>query len=144
MIRVIYLLAIKDVSERQRLICSTLRGEKWRIRTHKGNWKKVNDKEMVDLAQELQGWTQSVYKFGCAFVHLSDFHNHFAENPFDKLEEAEKRDILSHMRYYHNGPAVENPGVSELASYVPAVFDKIADNLECYLKQLEQDGSLND
>jgi hypothetical protein len=90
MIRVIYLLAGTDLTERQRLIDSTLRGERWKVRTTKGKLRDVTDREMVDLAQRLQGWTQSVYKFGCAFVHLSDFHNHLAENPFDKLEESEK------------------------------------------------------
>lgn len=139
MIRVIYLLAVNDLAERQRLIDSTLRGEKWKVRTTKGKWRDVTDREMVDLAQHLQGWTQSVYKFGCAFVHLSDFHNHLAENPFDKLEESEKQDILSHMRYYHGGPCHDHPDMAELWWYVPPVLEKIVSNLEFYLKQLEQD-----
>lgn len=138
MIRVIYLLAATDIIERQRLIDSTLRGDKWKVQTKKGKWRDVKDREMVDLAQRLQGWTQSVYKFGCAFVHLSDFHNHLAQNPFNKLIESEKQDILSHMRCYHGGPCHDDPDMAELASYVPQVFEKIADNLECYLKELEQ------
>jgi hypothetical protein len=144
MIRVIYLLSVNDLTERQRLIDSTLRGERWKFRTTKGRWRDVTDREMVDLAQQLQGWTKSVYKFGCAFVHLSDFHNHLAENPFDKLEASEKQDILSHMRCYHGGPCHDNPDMVELSLYVPQVFEKIASNLKCYLKQLEQDETLNE
>ena len=144
MIRVIYLLAVDDIAERQRLIDSTLRGKKWEIRTPNGKWMTVSDRKMVELAQQLQGWTQSAYKFGCGFIHLSDFHNHITENPFDKLEEAEKQDILSHMRYYHGGPCHDNPGMAELALYVPRIFDKIADNLKCYLNELEQEGTLHD
>lgn len=94
MIRVIYLLSIRSVTERRRLIKSTIQGEKWKVKTSKGKWSDVTDREMVNLAQQLQGWTQSVYKFGCAFVHLSDFHNHLTENPFDKLKDL-KGEIFS-------------------------------------------------
>lgn len=104
----------------------------------------MTDREMVDLAQRLQGWTQSVYKFGCAFVHLSNFHNHLTEDPFDKLQMSEKQDILSHMRCYHGGPCHDNPDMAELALYVPRVFDKIASNLECYIGQLEHGKTLEE
>ncbi len=136
MIRVIYLLQITDLAERQRLIKSTLNGSKWKLQTQNGKLRDVTDREMVDLAQQLQGWTQSVYKFGCAFVHLSDFHNHLAENPFQKLSDAERQDILSHMRAYHGGPSHDNPDMKEISEYLPRVFDKIAGNLMCYLKDL--------
>jgi len=138
MIRVIYLLQIADLAERQRLIASTLRGEKWKVPTSKGKYRDVTDREMVELAQQLQGWTQSVYRFGCAFVHLSDFHNHLAQNPFQRLSDAERRDVLSHMRNYHGGPSNENPEMEKLSEYLPRVFDKIADNLKCYLGQLKR------
>jgi hypothetical protein len=138
MVRVIYLLAITNISERMRLIDSTLRGEKWKTHTRNGKVKYITDREMVDLAQSLQGWTQSVYRFGCAFVHLSDFHNHLVSNPFAKLTESERTHILSHMRCYHGGPTRDDPDMNELSTYVPRVFDKIADNLECYLEQLEE------
>ena len=144
MIRVIYLLAVRDLTERHRLIGSTLNGERWKVQTPKGKWRDVTDREMVDFAQQLHGWTQSVYRFGCAFVHLSDFHNHLAQDPFDRLDESEKQDILSHLRYYHGGPTDDNPEMRELVLYVPRIFEKIADNLECYLKQLQQDGTIDE
>ena len=138
MIRVIYLLQIVDPVERQRLIQSTLRGERWKVPTKNGKYRDVTDREMVNLAQQLQGWTQSVYRFGCAFVHLSDFHNHLAQNPFQRLSEAERQDVLSHMRNYHGGPLYDNPTMKEMSDYLPRVFEKIASNLECYLEYLER------
>jgi hypothetical protein len=144
MIRVIYLLGIRNLAERKRLIGSTLQGKMWRVRTAGGKYINVTDRRMVDFAQQLKGWTQSVYKFGCAFVHLSDFHNHIAQNPFDKLEKSERQNILSHMRCYHGGPCDDNPEMAELASYIPRVFGKIADNVECYLKQLEANGTIDE
>jgi hypothetical protein len=144
MIRVIYLLSVTDIAQRRRLIDSTLQSKKWKVRTANGSWRDVTDREMVDLSQRLQGWTQSVYKFGCAFIHLSDFHNHLGQNPFDSLKESEREDILSQMRNYHGGPLRDNPDMAELASYVPKVFEKIASNLEYYLKQIEQDKGLDE
>jgi len=138
MIRVTYLLHLADLAERSRLIKSTLQGEKWKVQTPKGKFRDVTDREMVDLSQQLQGWTQSVYRFGCAFIHLSDFHNHYAQNPFQQLTEAEKQDVQSHMRSYHGGPLHDNPSMEELSEYLPRVFDKIANNLRCYVEQLER------
>ncbi len=139
MVRVIYLLSLNDPAERRRLIESTLRGEKWRIKTTKGRWKEVTDRDMVDLSQRLEGWTLSVYKFGCAFIHLSFYHNYLTEDPFNRLSDEEKHNIISHMRYYHGGPNHDNPDMFELASYLPQVFHKIADNLRCYLEELERE-----
>lgn len=143
MIRAIYLLKKSDFFERKRLIQATLRGNKWKVLTSKGKYRDITDREMVDLAQNLQGWTQSVYKFGCAFVHLSDFHNHLAEDPFLKLLPAEKQNILSHMRNYHGGPSRDNPDMKEISEYLPRVFEKIADNLRYYLEQLERGETLS-
>jgi hypothetical protein len=138
MVRVIYLLTVTDLGERKRLIASTLRGEKWKVATARGKFRDVTDREMVDLAQTLRSWTQSVYRFGCAFVHLSDFHNHLAKDPFASLSKEERDQVLSHLRSYHGGPIRDDPDMKELSTYIPRVFDKIADNLGFYLRQLEQ------
>jgi len=138
MIRVIYLLSIRDFAERNRLIHSTLTGKKWKKTNAKSKSQDITDKDMVDLAQNLQGWTRSVYKFGCSFIHLSDFHNHFAQNPFSNLPAAEKTAIITHMRNYHGGPPTENPTIEQLSIYLPSIFEKISSNLECYLGQLER------
>jgi len=142
LIRVIYLLSLKNLTERRRLINSTLSGKKWKISTTKGKLKEVTDRDMIDQAQNLQGWTQSVYKFGCSFIHLSDFHNHLEKNPLSMLPELEKQNILKHMRNYHDGPLNDNPDIEELSRYLPQIFDKIASNLRCYLEQLEREESI--
>ena len=73
MVRVIYLLRIKDLTERNKLITSTLNGEKWKKKNEKGKITTITDKEMVEQANNLKGWSLSVYKFGCAFIHLSKY-----------------------------------------------------------------------
>ena len=137
MVRVIYLLNISDLEERNRLIVQMLNGEVWTVLTDKGKSKKVTDKDMVELANNLQGWTLSVYKFGCSFIHLSKYHDYSDENPFDLLSSEEQKSILKHMRYYHGGPKNSSPNFDEFVTYFPSVFDKISGNLECYLNDLE-------
>jgi hypothetical protein len=92
---------------------------------------------MVDLANQLQGWTESVYRFGCAFIHLSRFHDHQARDPMDMISDDEKEAVLKHMRHYHGGPHGSDPRFNDLIPYLPGVFEKIASNLECYVKDLQ-------
>jgi hypothetical protein len=137
LIRVLYLLSIQSLEERERLISQTLAGEKWTIVTEKGTNREIKDREMVDAANKLHGWANLAYRFGCSFIHLSNFHNYSDQNPFEMLSETEKRDLLMYLRQYHNGPSKDHPSFDELKNYFPNVFKKIADNLECYLEHLE-------
>jgi hypothetical protein len=139
MIRVIFVLSVTDKTYRQQLIDASVNGEKW---TAKGKKACITDREMVELAQSLQGWTQSVYKFGCAFIHLSSFHDYAHRDPLLALPNDEKTAILKHMRDYHGGPAGANPSFEDLLPFLPQVFEKVASNLECYLKELEAGKSL--
>jgi len=109
MVRVIYLLSIPDLNERNRLIEQTIDGKKWTVKTEKGKERQITDQEMVELSNKLQGWTKYIYKFGCSFIHLSSHHAYNSTNPFKSLSDREKGNILSHMRYYHNGPNTDSP-----------------------------------
>ena len=139
MVRVIYLLA-QPPARRAVLIDSSVNGKKWSQQSSKGA---VTDKEMVDLAQRLQGWTQSVYKFGCAFIHLSSLHDYNDRDPFAQLPIEERNDIIHHCRSYHGGPISNEPTFLDLVPYFPSVLKKITDNLECYLEHLENGESFD-
>ena len=137
LVRVIYLLASRDPALREALLEASVSGKKWTISTAKGKLRTITDREMVELAQRLHGWTASVYRFGCAFVHLSGFHDHKARDPLRSLAKADRGAILAHLRAYHGGPDVDEATFVDVLPYLPRVFHKIADNLECYVKQLE-------
>lgn len=139
LIRVLYLLAISDLEERNRLMACTVKGERWKIATAKGKQTVVTDAMMVEISEQFAGWSRSVYKFGCAFIHLSNFHGYNASNPLETLSAEEKKDVLDHMRHYHHGPESDNPTFQELAHYFPRVFEKIKGNLECYLEHLAEE-----
>lgn len=134
MIRVIYLLSISNSKHRVELIQASIEGKIWRQTGKKG---KITDKDMLLLANKMQGWSESVYRFGCGFIHLSNFHDYRFRDPLEQINSAEKETILKYMRYYHGGPLDPNPTFNDLLPYLPSVFEKITSNLECYLKDLE-------
>lgn len=132
MVRVIYLLD-KDIARRTQLIDESVSGKKW---------SRVTDKEMVDLSQNLQGWTRSVYKFGCSFIHLSALHDYNDRDPLELLAVQERSDILDHCRQYHGGP-MQDARFGDLLPFLPRVLEKIAGNLDEYLGALERGETLN-
>lgn len=134
MVRVIYLLA-QSCERRTLLIESSVNGKKWSQQNSKGA---ITDREMVDLAQHLQGWTRSVYKFGCAFIHLSNLHDYNDRDPLTELPVEERADILGHCRYYHGGPVSDEATFQDMIPYFPSVLEKISQNLEFYLEHLER------
>ena len=142
-IRVMYLGRISDSNERERLIKQTLSGEKWTILTPNNKWKQVTDKDMVDKANELMGYVQYVYKFGCGFIHLSNFHNYATTNPFDKLSETEKSDVKKYLGQYHHFPINNELTVESITNYIPGVFEKISSNLTYYFDAIINNGMIN-
>ncbi len=135
MVRIIYLLQLNDSIYRNRLIKDTLIGKQWR---HKGSSKKVTDRDMVDVANTLHGWTKSVYAFGCAFIHLSNLHDYNDTELFDLISTEDRNSIVTHMNRYHGSLTGVGVRFRELIPYLPMVFDKIASNLECEVQSLEK------
>lgn len=133
MVRVIYLLAQSEV-RRAQLLSLSVNGERWHQQQSKAA---VTDRQMVELATHLQGWTNSVYKFGCAFIHLSSMHDYNDRDPLINLPSKEREDIIAHCRHYHGGPCADRTTFTDLVPYLPRVMEKIASNLECYVKSLE-------
>ena len=135
-IRVIYLGRISDISERERLMNLTLSGEKWTALTHNNKLKQITDKDMVEKATELKGYVHYVYKFGCGFIHLSDFHNYETKNPFDKLDYSEQFDIIFYLHQYHGFPRHMELTVENITPLIPNVLEKISANLACYFNAI--------
>lgn len=135
MVRVIYLLAQEPI-RREELITASVNGELWRQPSGGG---RVTDREMVVLAQQLKAWTQSVYKFGGAFIHLSNMHDYTDRDPMSLLSAEERGAILNHCRNYQGGPF--GAEFSDLVPYLPSVLKKISGDLEFYLKKLTEGGT---
>jgi len=139
MVRVILLLSTSDRTRRASLISDAVAGREWRQPTGRG---RITDAEMVKVADSLHGWTRSVYQFGCAFIHLSSFHDYNSRDPLGFISVDERAALLAHLRYYHGGLSEDHPTFHDIAQFVPRVFDKIASNLEHYVRELERDADL--
>jgi hypothetical protein len=141
LVRVIFLLSQTERAYRNTLIADSVEGRQW---TKKGGKGRITDREMVDLSKDLFNWAKNVYEFGCAFIHLSSFHDYATRDPLEKVSTGERATIASYLNYYHLvhlGPDVR---FSEILPLLPRVFEKISSNLECYLKKLEENGDLSD
>ena len=139
-VRVIYLIAQQE-PRRTELIEASVNGTRW---TKENSKSPVTDREMVELGNTLQGWCKSVYKFGCAFIHLSNLHDYNDRDPLDLVSSADRNEILEHCRFYHGGPIGNNVTFADLVPYLPKVFSKVSDNLDYYLEALENGETLND
>ncbi|CAN5878246.1 hypothetical protein BH23GEM7_BH23GEM7_07080 [soil metagenome] len=139
LVRVVFLLSQSDRAYRHTLIEDSVSSRRW---LRPNSRQPVTDREMVELTDTLHGWTKSVYSFGCAFIHLSSFHDHQVRDPLDQVSDRERNAILGHLRYYHGDPNGPSPRFTDVVPLLPMVFEKIADNLECYVEDLERDGDL--
>ena len=100
---------------------------------------RITDAEMVALARNLHGWTQRVYKFGCAFIHLSNLHDYLNRDPFLDLSDLDRRESIEHVSNYHFLRLNDDFSFDDLVPVLPKVFDKIRGNLECELTHLESE-----
>ena len=130
-IRIIYLGSDPDLIKRNELIKQLFSGEKWKI-----NKKNVTDNDMVKKANKFSGYIEYVYKFGCAFIHLSNFHDYKATNPFNNISEVEKEDIKKYLNQYHSFPLDKELNIESIKNYIPKIFEKVSENMHYYFDNI--------
>ena len=141
LVRTVFLLS-NDLNTRQHFILQTLQNTKWTLPNSRTV---VTDRNMVDLTDRLHGWTNSVYKLGCAFIHLSPMADYRNSNPFQQLEQTEINNIKQHLHNYHGFQLSDTLNMDTVTPYLLRVLDKVSSNLECYIGYLESNriGSLH-
>lgn len=142
-IRIIYLGHLSSVQERERLINLTFNDEKWNALTLNNKLKNITDKDMLDIASDVKGYVQYLYKFGCGFIHLSNYHNYKIENPFDRLSLSEQIDIKFYLNQYHGFPLENDLTIETIEYLIPAIFNKISQNMLYYNEQLLNNGHID-
>lgn len=135
LVRTVYLLS-KPIDRRMELISASAQGHRW---LQEYSRKPITDKEMVELTQLLHGWTRSVYQFGCAFIHLSANHDYSDRDPYLMIDDGERESILSHCRHYHGGPSSDTPTMDDFIPFLPAIMEKVSNNLTSYIRAIEGD-----
>ena len=61
-----------------------------------------------------------------------------------QLSAKDKESIAYYLSSYHGRPIESALTFQSIIPYLPLMFEKIASNLECYLKQLERGDTLVD
>jgi hypothetical protein len=135
LIRVIYLLKLKDSEYRKQLIHQTITGKRW---TEKGKTKKIFDVDMVETVDTSDHWMKDVYKFGCKFIHLSDLHTYLTIDPFLSLDPKVKESIIRHLKSYHPPCTIVELDFEAFKPYLLKIFIKVTGYLETYLTELEK------
>lgn len=130
MVRVLFLLTCEQ-SQRIMFIKQTLNNEKW----HNGR-RIITDYLLLKNVLNMYGWAKNVYLFGCSFIHLSASHNYTQEDPFLKLSREELKAIKNFMVQYHNFSQEQDITFITMQPYLLKIFEKISDNLKCYLETL--------
>lgn len=133
MVRTIFLLN-DPLDARAHFIAQTLRNEKWSRPNSRAT---ITDRQMVDLANNLNGWSNSVYRLGCAFIHLSPMSDYTNAEPFQHLSQFEKDHIKRHLHYYHGFPLSDPINMTTVSPYLLRVLEKVSSNLHYYIELLE-------
>ncbi len=135
-IRIIYLGRISSIPERERLMQLTLDGQKWTTLTANNKWRRITDSDMVLISNQVKGYISYVYKFGCAFIHLSDSHDYLNQDPFTKLSFSEILDVKTYLSQYHGFPRNQELTIHSFQRLIPEVFKKISSNMLYYTDDL--------
>ena len=130
-LRIMYLL---ESDKKELFISQTLAGLKW---SYIKNGRKYNITDAIILNNifDIQGWEKRVYDLGCAFIHLSNFHNYLLVNPFLSLSENDKKSILQFIKDYH-GIELQELNINTIIPVLPLVMEKISKNLQCAVESI--------
>lgn len=134
LVRCVYLVEFVGSQARETLVAQTLAGERWRY----PGPRLISDREMVDQADTLRAWTSSIYKFGCAFIHLSMFHDYRDSDPFESLTEQEKINVKSHLNSSHGYDVSQPLTFQSMVPYLLMVYQKLESNLVYFVDDLER------
>jgi len=121
MIRVMYLLTISDLAYRQQLIDDAVDGRQWK---HRETGKRITDREMVEVSTRSEFWVREAYKIRNGMIHLSRLHDYKERDALSLIPKEDKREIIKHLRRWHNGPRQKSPTFQDVIPYCRRFFTK--------------------
>jgi len=125
-------LTVINPNERIRLAGDTINGVKWVV-----EGKPLTDRKMVDIATQYNHWAPEVYHFGNSFTHLTNYHDFKNVDPLLQLDGNRKATIKHYLHAYHFFPLNEDVTFNNVIPFIPKVAQKVSDNLNRYLDDLE-------
>lgn len=94
---------------------------------------------MIDFATKNsgQGWEEITYKIGCYFIHLTIFHNWSNEDIAKFITTTQKNILINYINKYYNASLDFDSTFEDIIQYSLDIFEKIKDNMEYQIEQLE-------
>lgn len=138
LLRVIYLLGVNDYEELADIIGNSFDQRKFGPTKADGEARRLSDKSMVQAAAVQFDWLETLYDFGCSFIHLTGLHSYQERDPFRMLSPSEREVIAGFVNRYYRATISANSQFTEVAHYLPQIFRKVAENLERLLGDLQE------
>ena len=132
LIRVCYINSLDSAKEKRDLIEQFLKGQRWQIEK-----RLVSDRKMVThVVNNLGlGWAEHIYDIGCAFIHLSPYHDWGSLLPTENLTQKQREEIVKHVEWNQKIKIKLTFGFEELVQIAPGVLEKLRNTLQYELKR---------
>lgn len=138
LMRVDYLAFSIPLTDRDELCRDAISGARWQRRTKKG-FTDISDFDFHTYAKGNHSWVSLAYKYSSKFIHLTNFWDYGMSDPLVTMPADNQSEIVSYLSIYHGFPK-HDLSMNDLFEYLPKVFEKIRDNIKCYVNQ--EDGLL--
>lgn len=138
LLRVIYLLGVSDYNELTDIIGNSFDQRMFGPTRADGGTRRILDKSMIEAAAAQFDWLETLYDFGCSFIHLTGLHSYQERDPFRMLSPSEQEVIVEFVNRYYRATISANSQFTEVAHYLPQIFRKVAENLERLLGDLQE------
>lgn len=138
LVRVIHLLGVNDYNELADIIGNSFDQRKFGPTKADGKARRISDKSMIQDAAAQFDWLETLYDFGCSFIHLTGLHSYQERDAFRMLSPSEREEIAKFVNHYYGATISANSQFTEVTHYLPQIFRKVAENLERLLSDLQE------
>ncbi|MDD2493006.1 MAG: hypothetical protein PHY83_03595 [Bacilli bacterium] len=99
LIRICYIKSLRDENEKNTLLTQFFDGQRWKLEKNI-----ISDRKMVTYVTNNLGlgWADPIYDIGCAFIHLSPYHDYMSQNPTSTLSRESRQTIIKHVKDHHH------------------------------------------
>lgn len=130
LIRICYIKSISNEERRRMLFIQFFNGQRWKFEKDI-----VTDRNMVSFIANNLGlrWAEPIYDIGCAFIHLSPYHDYMNLSPTSSLTNEQRKIIINHVKDHHKIELEKDFSFIDLVGVAPLVYKKLRDNLLYYI-----------
>ena len=127
----LYYFNSRNENDKKTLLRQFHAGQPWH-----GEKRLVRDRDMVNLLARtlILDWATPIYDIGCAFIHLSPYHDWNNDNdPTRNISNDVRETIVEHVKAHHQKELSVNFTFDDLISITNDVFCKLRGNILCEL-----------